>query len=433
MVSRLSSWMQLIACSCAPNDRPNVMNQSSSAAPTARQEWARLWPFVVACMLGVSGSGMFAFVGGVYMESVTREFGWSRAQYSSAFMLMMISSLFLGPAVGWLIDRIGPRKVALCAIIPFATTISLFSLVEGAIWQWYAICIVLALFQGGISQIVWVKAVVSRFRRSRGLAIAVTLAGLGFGSFIWPLMAAFCIEAFGWRAAFPVMAALYVVVVMPLAFLFFHGGPVIPADRSKAQGGQSMGAAVKSKSFIGLVAAAGLFAAAYYGLSVHFVPVLKVTGMDLTQAAGIAGLIGVFSVIGRLTTGVLLDRLPTRPVGIVAFLLPLGAVGLLLVFPGSTAAAIGAVAFLGFASGAELDIVTYIAARRFGQEVFGAIYATFTAIISVCASVGPVVAGAIFDTTRSYSGYLAIVAPMVIVAALLIAWIPLSADDAEAT
>ncbi|MBV1689004.1 MFS transporter [Novosphingobium sp. G106] len=398
---------------------------------TARQEWASMWPLALACTLGVSGSAMFAFVGGVYMESVTSEFGWSRAQYSSAFMLMMVSGLFIGPAVGSLIDRVGPRKVALFAIVPFALTISLFGLVTGKLWQWYGICLLLALFQGGISQIVWVKAIVARFKRSRGLAIAVTLAGLGFGSFIWPLLAAFCIDAFGWRAAFPLMATLYVVVALPLAFLFLHGPPVVVDDRGRGAAGQSISHALRSRSFIGLVSAAGLFSAAYYGLSVHFVPVLKVSGMDLRAAAGVAGLIGVFSVMGRLTTGFLLDRLPTRLVGVIAFLLPLGAVGLLLAFPGSLPAAIGAVTFLGFASGAELDIVTYIAARRFGQEVFGAIYATFMAIISVCASIGPVVAGALFDASQTYSGYLAIVAPMVIVAALLVAWIPLSAEEIE--
>ena len=66
-----------------------------------------------------------------------------------------------------------------------------------------------------------------------------------------------------------------------------------------------------------------------------------------------------------------------------------------------------------------------------GNRHAGAIYATFMAIISVCASVGPVVAGALFDASQSYSGYLAIVAPMVIVAALLVGWIPLSADEVE--
>ncbi len=145
-----------------------------------------MWPLPLVCMLGISGSAMFAFSGGVFMESVTGEFGWSRAQYSSAFMVMMVSGLFLGPTTGWLIDRIGPRKVALVGIVPFGVSIALFGLVDGPLWQWYAICLLVAAFQAAISQIVWVKAIVARFDHSRGLALAVTLAGLGFGSWAPP-------------------------------------------------------------------------------------------------------------------------------------------------------------------------------------------------------------------------------------------------------
>jgi MFS family permease len=404
---------------------------SRMTASTARQEWAAMWPLPLVCMLGVSGSAMFAFAGGVYMESVTREFGWTRVQYSSAFMLMMLSGLVLGPAAGWLIDRVGPRKVALAGIVPFALSISLFGLVEGSLWQWYAICLLLAVFQGAISQIVWVKAIVSRFEHSRGMALAVTLAGLGLGSFIWPLLAAVSIQQLGWRAAFPVMAALYVIIVLPLVYVFFHSAPANrarPQDRSTVP---SIGAAMRSRTFIGLASAAGLFAAAYYGLSMHFVPVLKASGFELKAAAGIAGLIGIFSILGRLTTGMLLDRFPTRLVGVLAFLLPLGAVACLLGFPGTTLGAMAAVSFLGFASGAELDIITYIVARRFGQEMFGAIYATFMAIVSVCASIGPVIAGAVYDASQSYTAWLLLVAPMVIAATLIIAWIPLTSEGEE--
>ena len=400
-------------------------------ASTARQEWAAMWPLPLVCMLGVSGSAMFAFAGGVYMESVTSEFGWSRAQYSSAFMLMMVSGLFLGPATGWLIDRIGPRKVALAGIVPFAASISLFGLVDGALWQWYAICLLLAVFQAAISQIVWVKAVIARFNHSRGLALAVTLAGLGLGSFIWPLLAAIFIEAIGWRAAFPAMATLYVVVALPLVYLFFHGSPDGLEIQSERADRPSIGTALRTRTFVGLALAAGLFAAAYYGMSVHFVPVLKSAGVDLKTAAGIAGLIGIFSIIGRLGTGVLLDRLPTRLVAVLAFLLPLVTVACLLGFPGSLPASIAAVVFLGLASGAELDIITYIVARRFGQEMFGAVYATFMAIVAVCASIGPVIAGVVFDASDSYVAWLVMVAPMVIVATMIIAWIPLSAEKVE--
>lgn len=400
-------------------------------ASTAREEWATMWPVPLVCMIGVSGSAMFAYAGGVYMESVTAEFGWTRAQYSSAFLLMMIAGLFLAPVIGWLADRWGPRKVALLGIMPFGLSISAFGLVDGKLWQWYALCVVLAVSQAAISQIVWIKAIVSRFNHSRGLAMAVSLAGVGLGSFIWPVLAAVTIDKIGWRSAFPVMAALYVAIALPLTFLFFHAAPSMPLAKASRIERHAIADSLRSQTFVGLAVAAGLFAAAHYGMSTHFVPILKSSGLGLGLAAGIAGLIGVFSIAGRLITGILLDRLPTRVVGVAAFLLPLGAVAGLVAFPGNLSVAVVAAAFMGFAAGAEVDIVTYIVARRFGQEVFGAVYAAFTAIISVCASIGPVIAGAIFDATRSYSAWLAILAAMVITGAAIVAFVPLSAEQAE--
>ncbi|MBV1687898.1 MFS transporter [Novosphingobium sp. G106] len=396
---------------------------------TARQEWATMWPLPLASMVGISSGAMFAFSSGVFMEEMTSAFGWSRAQFSSTFVMMMGLGLFLGPAAGWLIDRIGPRRVALIAILPFIVTFSMLGLASGPLWQWSALCVFFAFFQIALGQTTWVAAVISRFEASRGMALAVTLAGLGLGSFVWPQLAALFIGKLGWRLAFPAMAWTWAVVAIPLTLAFFFGASDRAVNARPKRTKRPYGPALRSRSFIGLVLAAGLFASAYFGLSVHLAPLLKSGGMTLGTAAGIVGLIGVFSVIGRLATGFLLDHLPTRLVGIVAFLLPALSAFFLMVFPGSMPAAIAAVAALGLASGAELDIITFIAARRFGRDVFGSIYALFMAIVSVCASIGPVIAGSLFDATGSYHGYLVYIVVAVVAAAALIAWIPISSEE----
>lgn len=393
---------------------------------TARQEWALMWPLPLASMMGISSCAMFAFSSGVFMEEMTGAFGWTRAQFSSTFVIMMGLGLFVGPAVGWLIDRIGPRRVALIGILPFVVTFSMLGLASGPLWQWSALCVLFAVFQIALGQVTWVTAVISRFEASRGLALAVTLAGLGLGSFVWPQLAAIYIERLGWRLAFPAMALTWMIVALPLILAFFYGANDRSALPRQKQVRRPYGPAIRSRSFIGLVLAGGLFASAYFGLQVHLVPLLKSGGMTLTSAAGIVGLIGIFSVIGRLATGHFLDHLPTRLIGVVAFLLPAVSALLLMLLPGSVPAAIAAVALLGLASGAELDIITFIAARRFGRDVFGSIYALFMAIISVCASVGPVVAGSLFDATGSYHGFLVYMVAAVVTAAALIAWIPIS-------
>ena len=389
-----------------------------------------MWTLPLTAMIGMSGSGMFAYSSGVFMQTITGEFGWNRTQYSAVFVITMLQGLITGPLVGRLIDRYGPRRVILAGMIPFAASFAALGLVGNQLWHWTALCVVMALFQVSISQTAWVAGVFPRFHASRGMALAVALAGLGLGSFLWPPIAAVFIDQLGWRAAFPAIALVYIVVALPLTLLYFQSPERPKPEVQAAQADRpSYAKEILSRSFVGLVLAGALFAGAYYGLVVHFVPVLTSSGIGLTAAAGIVAIVGLASMAGRLLSGLLLDALPTRAVAVAAFLLPVASVALLIGLPGSVPGAIAAVLVLGLASGAELDIITYIAARRFRQEVFGSIYAMFMAIIAIGASFGPVMAGALFDANGSYHLYLIILAPMFMAASALIAWVPMSADE----
>lgn len=381
-------------------------------------------------MFGVSGGAMFAYSSGVFMEDMTSAFGWSRAQFSSIFVAMMVLGLVLMPAVGWLTDRYGPRRLALIGIVPFAVSFSVLGTVSGSIVQWYALCLLFAPFQALVGQPIWIAAVIGRFDASRGMALAVTLSGLGLGSMLWPLLAAVYIEELGWRLSFAALALTWAVPVLPLALAFFFGLPRQHARAIVPDAGPSpYRAALLSPTFVGLLLAAGLFASAYFGLTVHLVPVLRSSGLELTTAAAIASLVGLASITGRLGTGYLLDRLPTRPLAVVAFVMPALSATLLLLAPGSVGAAMAAVAILGLASGAELDIVTYVAARRFGPQVFASTYAIFISIVAACASLGPVLAGALFDREGSYNTFLLIVIPLVTIGAGLMAILPMMSEQ----
>ena len=83
----------------------------------------------------------------------------------------------------------------------------------------------------------------------------------------------------------------------------------------------------------------------------HFVPILKDAGAQPLAAAGIASLIGIFSIVGRLGTGVLLDRFPGHIVGAGAFLLPIVAAVLLLFYGGNPISQAFAAAALGLTVG----------------------------------------------------------------------------------
>jgi MFS family permease len=144
----------------------------------------------------------------------------------------------------------------------------------------------------------------------------------------------------------------------------------------------------------------------------------------MTTAASIAGLIGLFSILGRLATGYLLDRLPTRPLALVAFSLPLVVMALLASAAGSIPILMAAAVLLGFAAGSETDIVTYLASRTIDRRIFGTVYAFIQAGFSILAASGPLIASKVLDMTGGYDRFYVIAVPILLVSTGLILLVP---------
>lgn len=405
---------------------------------TARAEWAAMWPLPLVSMLGYVGGASFAYSSGVFMQELTGEFGWSRAQFSAAFTIHSLVALVMAPFIGRLIDRIGPRKMALIGIVPFMCGLALFGLANGSIWQWWGIAFVQALLASMIGGAVWVKAVVTRFKASRGLALATVLAGSGVATTVWPVVAAFYISQVGWRMSYPAMALSWGLLMLPLAWLFFTDADSGDARAVAARKTIPLGElrhVYLSRSFISLALAGAIFSALTLGLLLHLVPIFTGAGIGLASAAGIAGLTGIFAIVGRLSTGLLLDLLPTRPLAVAIFLLPLAISALLLNFDGSLYFAVGAVLILGFVSGADGDIIAYMISRSFDQRIFATIYSLMVAILAISSSLGPIISGAIYDQWGSYHYYFLAMIPMALVAATLVGTMPIrrefQSEDAD--
>ncbi|MDO6414460.1 MFS transporter [Sphingomonas sp. BIUV-7] len=395
---------------------------------SARQEWAAGWPLPLLGMFGIAGAATMGYSSGVFMSAMVSEFHWSRAQFSSAFTVQMIVGLVVGPYVGRVIDKVGPRRVALFGVLAFLPGFSVLGLANGVPWQWWLLGVVQAVCTTAIGPPTWLAAITPRFNVSRGLALSVALAGVGVGTAIWPVLAAFLVEHIGWRATFPALACIWGVVMVPATFLFFKdrptpagsGLPAVAEPIVPSAPGQYW-RALRSRSFVFIALAGGLYVSMSYAMILHAVPLLQAGGLTLGAAARLAGIAGLCSIIGRLCTGVLLDRFPARSIAIVVFLLPF-VVSLLLRFgAGSWEASLAAVILLGLSAGAETDVVVYTASRRFDRAVMASLFATIFALFSVFAAAGPLLASALFDATKSYDGFLMLVGPVVLVATILMA------------
>ena len=163
---------------------------------------------------------------------------------------------------------------------------------------------------------------------------------------------------------------------------------------------------IKSSVYLRLLGTSLMLTFAMVALSFHFVPMLTAKGLTPTGAASIAALIGIASLVGRLGTGLLIDRFRASLVGGCVFLLPAAGALVLILADGGGAGPMLAAALIGFTLGAEIDVLVYILTRHFGLKNFGALYGAILAALSIGTAIGPLVAAQVFDRTGSYNGFL---------------------------
>ena len=111
---------------------------------------------------------------------------------------------------------------------------------------------------------------------------------------------------------------------------------------------------------------------------------------------------------GRLITGLLFDRF-WAPAVLVPILLAPALSCWLLMGTGSTLGVLMSGALLlGFAAGAESDLIAYLAGRYFGMAHYGKIYGLLYMPFGIGSAVSPAIYGAVRDATGSYDAMLTV-------------------------
>jgi MFS family permease len=377
----------------------------------AKAEWRRFWFLPLTAALGAATSALCIYSLGPFMEPLSREFGWSRAQISVGISVATFSSGIFCVPIGILVDRVGPRCVGLIGVPAMSGVFALLSTTTGTVANWIGLWIGIALGMMFVQPIVWISAVATRFEASRGLAFAMTLSGPSVAAVVNPVLATWLIGNYGWRTAFAAMGGGWALLVFPILVMFFRGAQDTgPQERVAASSavltGITVSEGLRSPALYKLLLAIPLFTFTASGALVHFVPILTDRGAPPLAAAGIASLIGIFSIVGRLGTGALLDRFPAHLIGATAFMLPILAAALLLWDGANPVSQSIAAATLGLTVGSEVDVIAYLAARHFGLKNFGALYGALLMALSLGAACGPLAAGAVFDRYGSYAPFL---------------------------
>ena len=163
---------------------------------------------------------------------------------------------------------------------------------------------------------------------------------------------------------------------------------------------------------------------------VHLVPMLRDAGLDLPAAARVASVTGVGIILGRLLIGWLIDRMFAPLVAAIVF--AVAAAGCLLLILGGTSQAPLAALLMGFALGAEADLMAYLVSRYFGLRHFGFLYGVIYAGFWVGIAGGPAMAGYLFDAFGNYALALWVIVGLLAAGCLLVLSLPRFPDAARA-
>lgn len=356
---------------------------------------------------------------GFLFKPLEAEFGWNVQQVSIGITVFGITASLLAPVFGWLADRYGVRKVAIWSLIGFILTFSSLYFTPPTLIGFYFLWLLVGLVGIGSTPVTWSRGLSLWFVKQRGLALGMMLVGTSAAALIVPQLAVWSSDNFGWRAIFPVVALLPLLIALPATLIFFREprGDERPATLSTATGelaGMTFKEAVRTKQFWILWSSIFLIASAYGGAHIHLPAIVGDHGIDRAAAAGIMGIVGIGLLCGRVGVGFMLDRIWGPAVAFPVLCLPALACYLLLGTSSEMMISFAAF-FLGFAAGAESDLIAFLAARYFGMAHFGRIYGMLYMPFGLMSAISPVIYGTVRVKTGSYDGMLIVAAAMFVI------------------
>lgn len=391
--------------------------------------WFYGWWVVCAAVVGmiVSQGPVLVFTFGIFMKPLAAEFGWTRSQISLALTVAILSAAFFTPWVGRLVDRYGARQVAIPALILFGLGVASLAFLPANLVIFYLWFCCIGILSAGGTPTAYAKAISHWFVRRRGLALGLSMAGIGLGAAFMPIIAQHAVGAVGWRGGFAVIGAVVLVGMLIVAWklrncpadmgLHADNDRPITGER-RVVTGLSSRQSMRTKNFWLIAVSFFLAALAINGCSVHFVPMLTDRGVSPQDAAQTAAVIGMALIVGRVAAGFLLDYLFAPFVTLFFFSGPV--IGILLLYGGATGGeAVLCAALIGLGVGAEVDLIAYLTSRYFGLKAFGEVYGYLFAIFCVGTALGPLLMGTGQTLLGSYDLVLLVFVGCMVAACLL--------------
>ncbi|WP_343974108.1 MFS transporter [Kribbella koreensis] len=362
-------------------------------------------PVVVAALAitQTAGYGVLYYVFGVFLGPMSAELGISTATSAGALTLAILVSCVMSVPVGRWLDRRGAHLLMTAGSLLASVAVLAWSQVQNvaqlyAVFALIGVASAMVLYGPAIAVLV---AVLEPKRRTNALLVVTLVAGLASTIFI-PL-AGLLIRTHGWREALLILGLAHNLLTVPLHALALRGTrpthTKTAADR--AERSRAIRAALRDGGFWLITTGFVLHSGAIAIVSVHLVLFLGDLGYKPAVAAGLTGLLGLYSVTGRLVTSVLQRWLDMSTIVARTFLIQCFAIGVLPLLGRSALGAAVCIVLFGLGFGVSTLATPAILLDRYGAAGYGTISGALATPVLAARAIGPLGA-AVLATTAGY-------------------------------
>jgi len=359
-----------------------------------------------------------------YYDYMVRDFGWTRTQVTSGNAL---SKLVVGPLfgffAGWIVDRFGPRRLMLVGIaMAGVALIGLGNMTT--LWMFYFFYLLNALGYVCAGPLPNQVLLTRWFDKSRGKAMGFAYLGIGIGGFLVFQISKVLVPAVGWHKALTILGVLIIVIASPLVFFIKESPNPVASSVKAATPTAPMTWAFKSPLFyllaIGSMCSIGAVGGANQHLKLFMTLDLRFTD---GQAANVASLVLISSLIGRLLMGWLADHLPKKYVMMIIYLLVAGGISLLFFAKTPGVIYLFAIVF-GIGLGGDYMIIPLMAAELFGVKIMGRLMGIVLTADGVAEALAPLLVARLRDKTSSYVIGFTVLVGLALIGSVAVALLP---------
>ncbi|KQZ48941.1 hypothetical protein ASD54_19170 [Rhizobium sp. Root149] len=400
-----------IVAAAAGQKPPSVLDASNRPAIGAT--------FAATVGLVFGPSTFLLFVFGVFVEPLSKTFGWSKPSILFAATIVSLMIMVVSPLQGYLIDRFGARPIVLSSCLAFALGLGGMYFLSSNISSFYIMYGLLPLLAIGLWPVSYLRVVSTWFEKRLGLAIGIANGGIGLGAAMLPPILTYIILNGSVQWAYVSLGVIVLLVVLPInALLLYESPETRPARGVASASNEDFKSLIKTQTFIVLTLAFFFLGFVNTGLVTNQISLLIDGGATPQQAAFVQAVFGLAVLIGRFLTGVLLDYVSAKRLMSVVCIG--GAAACLLYAMGPAGAIVYLCAILiGMVYGAEFDVLSYIIKRSFGLASFGRVYGTIFAVFQLGAALGATLLPLSRTQFQSYGPGLAVYAAVLVLSGIL--------------